>query len=80
MPLTYNKLDELTKQIEAAPTVELYLKRCVLYQQTGLYHEALNDCYSALEIDPDNAEAKSARRNDRGHIRLFLHRQTESVT
>ncbi len=59
MPLTYNKLDELTKHIEAAPTVELYLKRCVLYQQTGLYHEALNDCYSALEIDPDNAEAKA---------------------
>lgn len=59
MALNYNKLEDLDAMIETQPTVELYLQRCVLYQQQGRYHDALNDCYSALSLDPDNTEAKT---------------------
>lgn len=59
MSLKYNKLNDLDRKIKQTPSVELYLKRCVVYQQQGRYHDALNDCYSALELDPDNSEAKA---------------------
>ncbi|MDE7355419.1 MAG: hypothetical protein K2N21_01415 [Rikenellaceae bacterium] len=59
MPLKHDALNDLNQQIALSPSVELYLRRCVVYQQQGRYHDALNDCYSALELDPDNDEAKA---------------------
>jgi len=48
----------LTKSLDTLPTVTVYLERAKLYAADGKQEEALQDCKAALELRPDNQDAK----------------------
>lgn len=51
---------ELTRQIAETPRkAALYLERGKLYQAAGEFGRAMNDYTEALQLEPENAEAKA---------------------
>jgi len=55
---TAKAISALTTSLDTLPTVTVYLERAKLYAADGKQEEALQDCQAALELSPDNRDAK----------------------
>lgn len=55
-------IEQLTQAIEADPdNLDLYIERGRLYVQQQCWGSAINDFNRVLEVDPDNAVARSCK-------------------
>lgn len=58
--MVYDEIKALSVQIEKDPrNAALYFRRGLLYQQSGVLHEAVNDYRRTLDLDPENKEASA---------------------
>lgn len=55
---TAKAMSALTASLDTMPTVTVYLERAKLYAADGKQEEALQDCRAALELKPENQDAK----------------------
>jgi len=51
-------MQALTASLDQLPTAEAYMERAKLYEDAGKHDEALQDCRSALEVDPENTDVQ----------------------
>ncbi len=57
--LLQQQIDLISNRIALHPNdITLYLQRGKLLQQIGMFDKALNDFTKALQLDPQNTEAK----------------------
>jgi Tfp pilus assembly protein PilF len=51
-------ISALTASLATMPSVTVYMERAKLYAADGKQEEALQDCRAALELKPENQDAK----------------------